>query len=132
MKEAPNIADIELAAASLVGGLRDSDGLVAAIENGLRLPPKCLAGLGQTHGTPISFEQQHTHFIFQLPDLTAQRGLRHAKFLRRLREAELARDSDEVAQVPKFHARHDSGKLSLCELRSIGAAIRSQVNIVRI
>src|SRR5208282_2198786 len=62
-----------------------------------------LSRLGQRDAPLISQKEGHAQIFLELADLTAQRRLRDVQLLRRLAEVQVFRDSDKVANVPKFH-----------------------------
>jgi hypothetical protein len=68
-----------------------------------RFIEKYLSGLRQRDAPLISQKEGHAQIFLELADLTAQRRLRDVQLLRRLAEVQVFRDSDKVANVPKFH-----------------------------
>ena len=59
---------------------------------------------GFVSATLLLFRKEgHAQIFLELADLTAQRRLRDVQLLRRLAEVQVFRDSDKVANVPKFH-----------------------------
>lgn len=57
----------------------------------------------QLHMPLVAHKKRNAKVIFQLPDLAAQRRLRHVKLLRRFAEVQIFSDREEISDVPQFH-----------------------------
>jgi hypothetical protein len=71
-----------------------------------RLDQEGGAGRAQLHLVGRTLDQEHPKLAFQTFQLLAQRGLDDVLAYRRPAEVQLLGKGDEVAQLPKLHARH--------------------------
>ena len=70
-----------------------------------RMIEKDPAGVGQLDATRAADKQLNADLIFEVSDLTAQRGLgRVQPSFRRHREAAFIGDRDEIAKMSQLHA----------------------------
>jgi hypothetical protein len=72
-------------------------------ENPARVAQPHAAGVGETQGSPGSFEEHRPDLSFQLGQLMRERRLRDVHALRRPGHGAAVSDRDEVAQVPQLH-----------------------------
>src|SRR5262249_9205889 len=72
-------------------------------ERPARLRKKGASGLGQLVLVSFTGKERGADLIFELPDLHAERRLRHVQPPRRTPEAPLFGDRNEVAQMTQFH-----------------------------
>jgi hypothetical protein len=71
------------------------------------------------------FEKLDAEFLFEHPDLVAQRGLRHIQALRRASEVQLFSDCNHISEMAEFH-------LSFNTPRSLTNFIRQMTPILNI
>ena len=91
---------------------------IRTLENRPRFGEENFPGFREPHRARISFEQLHTEFILEVPDLPAQSGLRDTQLRRRLGEVQVLGNGYEVTEVPEFHSH--AFKVSLREKQGIG------------
>jgi len=104
VEQTPHVANVQRSFAGPGGTARSLDSLLALAKQRPRLGLKSAAGLGEPHAAFIPFQELDAHLFFELANLAAQRGLRHAQLLRCPREIQFSGDGDKIAQVPQFHA----------------------------
>ncbi len=114
MKQSPNVSKVQLVVARFTGFARDTNGLLALFEYGLRLREKRPARFRELDSVVSAIEQRDAQFVFELANLPALGGLRNAEFSRRTREIEFTGHGGEVAQMSQFHelimpGRHHHG-----------------------
>src|SRR5260370_30088698 len=86
--------------------LRYFHSILHALQDDTDFSQESAASFSKPHGFCITVKKCDAKLILQIPDLPAQRRLRHVKPQGRACYILLFGDSDEVSQMTKFHFRH--------------------------
>ena len=96
---------MEFAALSFGYVLRHFRSVFRAFQDNARFSQENATGFSKPHGVCITVKKCDAKLILQIPDLPAQRRLRHVKPHRRARYVLLFGDRHEVSQMTEFHLR---------------------------
>jgi hypothetical protein len=102
--------------------LRHFRSIFHALQDDANFIQENAASFSEPHGFCIAVKKRDAKLIFQIPDLSAQRRLRHMQPQSRARYVLLFGDGDEVSQMTKFHLRHYTESAWRAKQQGISAA----------
>jgi len=73
------------------------------LQDASRVTQEHLSRIAQSHPTGEPVEQEESHILFEIPDLSRQRRLRDTQSCSGSPEMLLFSHADEIAQMPEFH-----------------------------